>query len=58
MVRRVVWKFSASKRVDYPCEYRNFRLISISQWANGQSLRAILVNEIAFEAARTGTTQP
>jgi hypothetical protein len=41
-----------------PESYRNFRLIAVSQRADEQSLRAILGNEVAVEAARSGRTNP
>lgn len=43
---------------ELPKDYRNFRLISVSQRADDHSLRAILGNDTAVEAARSGKTQP
>ncbi|MGZ8219930.1 cytochrome P460 family protein [Methylomagnum sp.] len=38
--------------------YKNFRLISLSQRSDNHTLRAILGNDIALEAVRTGKTNP
>jgi hypothetical protein len=44
--------------MDMPRDYKNFRLIGVSQRPDDQSLRAILGNEIAVQAARAGKTNP
>ena len=41
-----------------PEGYKNFRLIGVSQRADDQTLRAILGNDVAIEAARAGKTNP
>jgi hypothetical protein len=41
-----------------PADYRNFRLIGVSQRSDDQTLRAILGNEVAIEAVRAGRTNP
>ena len=41
-----------------PEGYKNFRLIGVSQRSDDQTLRAILGNDVAAEAARTGKTNP
>jgi hypothetical protein len=47
-----------SDGVAMPSNYKNFRLIGLSQRSDDQSLRAILGNDIAVEAARAGKTNP
>lgn len=44
--------------IELPPDYRDFRLISVSQRSDSQTLRAILGNDIAVEAARAGKTNP
>ncbi|QSA99060.1 cytochrome P460 family protein [Methylococcus sp. EFPC2] len=41
-----------------PEGYQNWRLISVSQRTESQTLRAILGNSVAVEAARAGKTNP
>lgn len=41
-----------------PEGYKNFRLIGVSQRSDDQTLRAILGNDIAIDAARAGKTNP
>jgi hypothetical protein len=47
-----------SNGIAIPEGYKNFRLIGVSQRADDQTLRAILGNDIAIEAARAGKTNP
>ena len=44
--------------IPIPEGYKNFRLIGVSQRADDQTLRAILGNDVAIEAARAGKTNP
>ncbi len=44
--------------VPFPSGYKNFRLIGVSQRSDDQTLRAILGNDVAIEAARAGKTNP
>jgi hypothetical protein len=41
-----------------PEGYKNFRLIGVSERSDDQTLRAILGNDVAIEAARAGKTNP
>jgi len=47
-----------SNGIAIPEGYKDFRLIGVSQRADDQTLRAILGNDIAIEAARAGKTNP
>jgi hypothetical protein len=47
-----------SNGISIPKGYKDFRLIGVSQRADDQTLRAILGNDIAIEAARAGKTNP
>jgi len=49
---------SGADGIAKPTDYRDFRLIAVSQRADDQTLRAILGNAVAIEAVRTGTTRP
>lgn len=46
------------ERIALPQGYKNFRVIGVSQRSDDQSLRAILGNDVAVEAARAGKTNP
>jgi len=48
----------APNGITIPEGYENWRLIAISQRTESQTLRAILGNSIAIEAARQGKTNP
>ena len=41
-----------------PEGYKNFRLIGVSERSDDQTLRAILGNDVAVEAARAGKINP
>lgn len=47
-----------SNGVAMPQGYKDFRLIGVSSRSDDQTLRAILGNDIAVEAARAGKTNP
>ena len=47
-----------SNGISIPLNYKNFRLIGVSQRSDDQTLRAILGNDVAIEAARAGKTNP
>jgi len=47
-----------SNGIALPEAYKNFRLIGVSSRSDDQTLRAILGNDIAIEAARAGKTNP
>lgn len=49
---------SANNDIAIPAGYKDFRLIGVSQRADDQTLRVILGNDIAIEAARAGKTNP
>lgn len=44
--------------ISIPEGYKNYRLIGVSQRSDDQTLRAILGNDVAIEAARAGKTNP
>lgn len=44
--------------ISMPSDYKNFRVVGVSQRSDDQSLRVILGNDIAVEAARAGRTNP
>lgn len=48
----------AGERIALPQGYKNFRVIGVSRRSDDQSLRAILGNDVAIEAARAGKTNP
>ncbi len=48
----------APNGITLPQGYKNWRLIAVSQRTENQTLRAILGNDIAIEAARSGKTNP
>ena len=49
---------STSGDISFPADYKDFRLIALSQRSDDQTLRVILGNNIAVEAARSGKTNP
>lgn len=49
---------SAPNGIEFPSDYPDWRLISISDRTDNKTLRAILGNDIAIEAARAGRTDP
>lgn len=48
----------APNGIEFPAGYRDWRVISISQRTDNHTMRAILGNDIAVEAARSGHTHP
>jgi hypothetical protein len=48
----------APNGMEMPVGYKNWRLIAVSQRTESQTLRAILGNSIAVDAARAGKTNP
>jgi hypothetical protein len=48
----------APNGIELPADYRDWRTISVSHRTDHHSLRAILGNDIAVEAARRGETNP
>ncbi len=48
----------APNGITLPEDYKNWTLIAVSQRTENQTLRAILGNDIAVEAARSGKTNP
>ncbi|MCB1756206.1 MAG: cytochrome P460 family protein [Gammaproteobacteria bacterium] len=48
----------APNGIEFPADYRDWRVISVSHRTDHESMRAILGNDIAIEAARAGTTNP
>lgn len=48
----------APNGITIPVGYKNWRLIAVSQRTESQTLRAILGNSIAIDAARSGQTNP
>lgn len=48
----------APNGIAFPADYPNWRVISVSHRTDKNSMRAILGNDIAIEAARTGKTLP
>lgn len=49
---------AAPNGITQPEGYQNWRLIAVSQRTENQTLRAILGNSVAVEAARAGKTNP
>jgi hypothetical protein len=47
-----------SNGISIPVNYKDFRLIGVSQRSDDQTLRAILGNDVAIAAARAGKTNP
>jgi len=48
----------APNGIAFPSDYPNWRVISISHRVDNHTLRAILGNDVAIEAARAGNTNP
>lgn len=48
----------APNGIAFPADYPNWRVISLSHRVDNHTLRVILGNEVAIEAARTGNTDP
>jgi hypothetical protein len=48
----------APNGIAFPADYRDWRVISVSHRTDNHSMRAILGNDIAIEAARGGKTVP
>jgi hypothetical protein len=48
----------APNGIEMPVGYQNWRLIAVSQRTENQTLRAILGNSVAIDAARAGKTNP
>lgn len=48
----------APNGIAFPVDYQNWRVISVSHRTDHQSMRVILGNDTAFEAARAGNTNP
>ncbi|WP_459873370.1 cytochrome P460 family protein [Endothiovibrio diazotrophicus] len=48
----------ASNGIEFPADYRDWRVISVSHRTDHHSMRAILGNDVAIEAARRGETNP
>jgi hypothetical protein len=48
----------APNGITLPEGYQNWRLIAVSQRTENQTLRAVLGNDIAIDAARAGKTNP
>ena len=48
----------APNGIELPSGYKNWRVIAVSHRSDNGSLRAILGNDIAVEAARAGDTKP
>jgi hypothetical protein len=44
--------------IEFPADYRDWRVISVSHRTDHHSMRAILGNDIAIEAARQNKTNP
>lgn len=44
--------------IEYPAGYADWRVISISDRTDNKTMRVILGNEVAIEAARSGQTNP
>jgi hypothetical protein len=48
----------APNGIEFPADYPNWRVISMSHRVDNHTVRAILGNDIAVEAARAGNTDP
>ena len=48
----------APNGIEFPADYRDWRVISLSHRTDNDSMRAILGNDVAIEAARAGNTNP
>jgi hypothetical protein len=48
----------APNGIEFPSDYHNWRVISISHRTDHKSMRTILGNDVAVEAARAGKTNP
>jgi hypothetical protein len=48
----------APNGIEFPADYPDWRVISVSHRVDHHSMRAILGNDIAVEAARNGQTNP
>jgi hypothetical protein len=48
----------APNGIAFPADYPNWRVISISHRTDNKSMRVILGNDVAIEAARAGNTNP
>jgi len=49
---------AAPNGIEFPSDYPNWRVISMSHRVDNHTVRAILGNDIAIEAARKGNTNP
>ncbi len=48
----------APNGIEFPADYPNWRVISLSHRTDNHSMRAILGNDVAIQAAREGQTNP
>jgi len=48
----------APNGIEFPADYPNWRVISVSHRTDNKTMRAVLGNAIAIEAARAGNTHP
>ena len=48
----------APNGIEFPAGYQDWRMISLSHRTDNHSMRAILGNDLAIEAARAGNTNP
>lgn len=48
----------APNGIEFPADYKDWRIISVSHRTDHHSMRAILGNDVAVEAARAGNTNP
>jgi hypothetical protein len=59
MVRAEAVKVPAAPNgIDFPADYPNWQVISVSHRVDNHTLRVILGNKVAIEAARAGNTNP
>ena len=49
---------AAPNGIEFPADYADWRVISISDRTDNKTLRAILGNDVAIAAARSGQTNP
>ncbi len=49
---------AAPNGIEFPSDYPNWRVISLSHRTDNHSMRAILGNDVAIQAAREGQTNP
>lgn len=48
----------APNGIEFPADYRDWRVISVAHRTDNNTMRAILGNDVAVAAAREGTTNP